>query len=124
MQSPVKDMDGEHLVADAWRPTLTAIVQAFVERDYDLVRGIPFVEPIPPKTAAHIRTYVADYGETLSELPPEAWKTSVSSWGVEHWDVLVDLWTLESGRSDMVLQVRVREVDDQFRFEVYLVYVP
>jgi hypothetical protein len=41
-----------------------------------------------------------------------------------HWDVLVDLWTVESGCSDMVLHAHVFEAGKSFRVEVYLVYVP
>jgi hypothetical protein len=41
-----------------------------------------------------------------------------------HWDVLVDLWSVESGRSDMVLDARVSETNDGFLIEIHLVYVP
>jgi hypothetical protein len=41
-----------------------------------------------------------------------------------HWDVLVDLWTKEEGRSDLVLGVKVTELAGEPRFTVQLVYVP
>lgn len=41
-----------------------------------------------------------------------------------HWEVLVDLWTVESGASDLVLHAHVLEVKEGFRIELHLVYVP
>jgi len=41
-----------------------------------------------------------------------------------YWDAIVDLWTAESGKSDLVLTVRVFEEGDGSRFEVNGVYVP
>jgi hypothetical protein len=118
------DPDREHPVPESWRPTLRAIVDALVEGDYELSRGVPNVAPVRTDTAKHMRDYVADYGESLIALPAEAWTTSVSSRTRTGWNVLVDLWTQESGRSDMVLDLRAFEVDDVVQFEVYIIYVP
>ena len=123
-QPPVKDENGAHPVADAWRPTLREIGRALMQGDYGLARGIPCVAPVSRATAEQMRGYVSDYGETLTELPDETWNSSVSHWYGSHWEVLVDLWTVESGRSDMVLDVRVFEAGDSFRFELHAVYVP
>ena len=71
-----------------------------------------------------MKRYLADYGETLIDLPDETWETSVSQWMGPHWDVLVDLWTAESGRSDLVLHVQVFETRSGFRVEIHAVYVP
>lgn len=119
-----KDEDTERPVASAWRPTFREVVRAFVEGDFGLSRGIPSVAPISSSTAKHIEAYVLDYGETLAELPEEAWETSVSLWMGTHWAVLVDLWTVESGSSDMVLDARVSEAEGGFLVEIHLVYVP
>lgn len=124
-QEPVKDSDREHPVADAWRPVLREIVKALVERDYELSRGVPSVEQISKATAEQIRYYIEDYGETLVELPDETWSSAVSQWvGRHHWDTFVDLWTVESGRSDMVLLLHVFEVGKGFCFEIISVHVP
>lgn len=121
----VKDPDHEHPIAEAWRPTLRAIVDALVEGDYALSRGLPNVAPVTSETAKQMRGYVADYGESLIALPAEAWTTSVSQWNSRMgWDLLVDLWTRESGRSDMVLDLRAFETGDGVQFEVRLIYVP
>lgn len=111
-------------IADAWRPQLRQIVKALAEGDDDLSRSIPSVAPVLKATDDQIRAYIADFGEALADLPEESWDTSVSQWMGTHWDVLVDIWTVESGRSDLVLSVRVFEVDKEFRFDVDSIYVP
>jgi hypothetical protein len=80
--------------------------------------------PIEPETAEQMRSHVADYGATLIALPDEAWITSVAQWYGESWEVLIDLWTAEEGRSDMVLDARVYEVGDDFEIQIHLIYVP
>ena len=55
------------------------------------------------------------------KVPEETWKTSISEWADNHWNVTVDLWTVESGQSAMVLGVRVFEAGAGFRIVVDLV---
>ena len=126
-QEPVpvlKDDDHEHPVPSAWRPTLRAIVAAFVRGDFALATPVPDVDPVDEAVAAQIRNYIADYGETLVELSDDTWSSSVCQWMGSYWDVLVDLWTEGEGRSDLVLHAEVFEQGDGVRFRVYLVYVP
>ena len=120
----VKDERAQLPVPSAWRPTLSKIVDAFVQRDYSLQRGVDGVAAIPKSKADHIEQYIADYGETLAGLPEEAWETSVTLWMRTFWDVFVDLFSDESGASDLVLSVRVFEDGDGYRFEVHSVHVP
>ncbi|MFL6677323.1 MAG: TOTE conflict system archaeo-eukaryotic primase domain-containing protein [Burkholderiaceae bacterium] len=120
----VKDGDREHPIAGAWRPMLCEVVRCFVDGDYALSRGVDGVDPVSSETEEHIRAYVADYGATLVELPEETWRTSVAQWYGSFWDVLVDLWTAEEGRSDLVLQGRVTESEVGTRFSIHMVYVP
>lgn len=119
---PSKDETREHPVASAWRPALHAFVEAL--RQGASVPPIPRVEPVSPKALAHMRGDLAAYGETLAPLPEATWSTSVASWQGTHWVILVDLWTVESGRSDLVLHAEVREDGDSYRITPYLVYVP
>lgn len=121
---PNKDEDGEHSIATAWRPALHEIVKAFVRGDYQLSVPIPNADPIPPADADQIKRYISDYGETLVELPEDTWRTSFAQWRGGHWDFMVDLWTKESGCSDMVLSGRAFENDGGYRIVVDLVYVP
>lgn len=103
---------------------LCEVVQRIVVGDYGLAEGVADVAPVSPETAEHIRASVADYGATLIELPEETWQTSVAQWQGSFWDVLVDLWTKEEGRSDLVLQGRITESASGIRFAIHMVYVP
>lgn len=116
--------DGEFSVPSAWRPTLEAIVASLARGDFR-VAGVTAVDPVSDETATQMRDYVADYGEvTLTRLTDDTWTTSVAQWCGASWSVLVDLRTEEEGRSDLCLEVIVREADDDLRFEVRLLYVP
>lgn len=124
MTVPALKDDEDHPIPSAWRPVICRIVDAFVRHDYGLAGGIPGVAPVSPDTAAQIRDYIADYGDTLIPLPDEAWATSVCRWAGSYWDASIDLWTLDEGGDDLVLQLRVREAGAGFAFEIALVYVP
>lgn len=120
----IKDSDHERPIPSAWRPVLCKIVDAFVRHDYGLAEGISGVAPVSEETAAHVRQYIEGYGAHLVALPEASWDTSVCIWMGHHWDALVDLWTEEEGRSDMVLQVQVSEAGSGYLVAVYMVYVP
>ena len=123
-QPVIKDLEREHPVPSVWRPVFREMVKRFVKGEYSL-EGIPGVVRVDPATQEHIRRYIKDYGETLVELPEASWETSVVQWYGSYWDALVDLWTKESGCSDMVVDTRViEESDGSYRYEVHLVYVP
>jgi len=122
--TPTKDGAAQQPIPVAWRATLRDVVRAFTRGDYGLESGVAGVEPVPAPLAKQFRDYVADYGATLVELPDEAWETSVAQWYDPHWEFLLDLWTAEEGRSDLVLSGRVAEAADAYRFTLHLVYVP
>ena len=120
----IKDPDAGHPVAGAWRPMLRAVVQRFVEGDYRLAEGVPGVAPVDAATADRIAAYIADYGATLDALPDETWTYSEAHWADPFWDVYVDLWTVEEGRSDMVLLTQVVQTEAGPRLTIRAVYVP
>ncbi|WP_394781619.1 hypothetical protein [Undibacterium sp.] len=120
----IKDGTAERLVPSRWRSTFCNIVNAFVSGDYLLVNGVPNVEVISEKTAAHIQSYIREYGATLTSLSKETWNSSVCIWTGTHWDVLVDLYTEEEGPSDLVLSAQVIDTNPGFQIAVYMVYVP
>jgi hypothetical protein len=123
-QQPLK-ADDAFPVPVAWRRTLEAIVASFVRGDFKPSAGYR-VEAIDDETVRQITCYVEDYGDvTLVPLTEEAWLSSVAMWlGDDRWEVLVDLRTAEEERSDLVLHAHVREVEDDYVFSVYMVYVP
>jgi hypothetical protein len=120
----VKDPDAQHAIAGTWRPMLREVLRRFVAGDYALSQGVPGVEPISTATAEQIRRYLAEYGATLIELPDDTWQTSVAQWTGTRWDILVDLWTADEGRSDLVLGGKVVETPNGPRLSVHMVYVP
>jgi hypothetical protein len=119
-----KDEQAQHPIAGAWRATLRDVVRRFGSGDYGLSTGVPGVAPVAAATAEQIRKYVADYRATLVELPDDTWRTSVAQWYGTHWELLVDLWTAEEGRSDLVLFCTVREADDGHLITLESVHVP
>lgn len=119
-----KDLDAQHAIAGTWRPMLREVVRRLVAGDYALSQGVPGVEPLSSDSAEQIRRYLAEYGATLVELPDDTWRPSVAQWMGGHWDILVDLWTVEEGRSDLVLDGRVVETPSGPRLSVHMVYVP
>jgi hypothetical protein len=119
----IKDPDAEHPLADPWRAAFREIVRAFVQGNYS-ASHIPQVRSIEPETADRMRAYVESYGATLVDLPDQSWQSSVAQWMGTHWEVIVDLWTAEEGRSDLALHARVFEVGDNFEIQVEGVWVP
>jgi hypothetical protein len=124
-KSPAADDNSEQQpIPLEWRSTLCQIADAFAQGNYGLKPGIANVEPISASTAAQIEGYVERYPATLTSLPEATWDSSVCIWDGNHWDVLVDLWTLEEGPSDLVLHAHVHPVDAELFFSVKAVYVP
>ncbi len=122
---PVKDEESERSIPAIWRPTIRQIASAFACHDYQLGNGISGVDAVPSDTAERIRRYIANYGEELTELSEDTWKSSVCIWMGNRWDALVDLWTVAEGRSDLVLELNIYEAGDGgYKFSVYMVYVP
>jgi hypothetical protein len=122
---PLKE-DVETAVPHAWRETLGAIVDSLVQGDVRIGQGIKNVDPLPEDRSKGCHENVEDYGSvTLIRLPDATWESSVAMWQGNRWDCLVDLWTAEEGRSDLVLHLEVFEdPETDFRFRPYLVYVP
>lgn len=120
----VKDAENQRPLPAVWRPVFQAVVTALVSGDYRLSTPIPGLRPLSAETAEAIRDYIQEYGETLIALPEATWDSSICLWMGDYWDVLVDLWTLGEGRSDLVLQARVRESGSGYVYEVEGVYVP
>ena len=104
-----------------WRPALERAADAFAAGNFTL-QGLAGVEPTSASTASQVSQYLANYGATLVSLPEETWDSSVCIWsGRHHWDVLVDLWTQEEGRSDLVMHAHVAPSGV---VSVHAVYVP
>ncbi len=119
-----KDKSHQNLVPTAWRGTIFEIVEAFKGGDFTLSTGMVGVRPISAEGAVGISNAIQDYGDQLVSLPEETWQTSVCQWTGSHWEVMVDLYMLEEGSSDLILHVRVYEDGSSYTFNVHFVYVP
>lgn len=120
----VKDENNELPVPSCWRNTFFEIVEAFKAGDYALERKVEGVLQISSEDADAIEHSICEYGDQVISLPDETWQSSVSLWMNGYWQVLVDLYTSNGGRSDLVLGVRVHEKDSAYVFEVRYVHVP
>ncbi|WP_160151715.1 hypothetical protein [Microbulbifer sp. ALW1] len=124
-QVPVtKNDEIEGPIPTVWRPLFSSVVDCFVKKDYQISGGIEGVSSISTETARHIKDYIQDYGERLIPLPDETWESSVCIYMGNHWDVLIDLWTVGEGRSDLVLGAQVSEIDRGYVVDIGTVYVP
>ncbi len=122
--SPSKDLNRAHPIPLEWRRLLRDIVKRLAAGDFAL-SDLPFVSSVSRRTQEQIKAYLAQYREALIDLPEATWSSSVAQWTETHWEVLVDLWTKESGNSDLCLSVRVFEVaGGGYRMEVDSVHVP
>jgi len=119
-----KNEEEELPIPHLWRPTFKAIVNAFVQKDYELSSGINNVNPVLENTAEQIKEYIEDYGEVLIELPDETWNTSIYICYGNYWNVLIDLYTEGEGLSDLVLNAEVRKNNSEYLFDIRMVYVP
>ncbi len=120
----IKDLENEHPIASHWRPIIQLAVDAFSRGDFGLSTPIVNIQPVPVDIALANKSYVADYGEVLISLAEEAWETSCAQWMGDFWQIIVDLYTEDEGRSDLVLNGRVMEKDGNISIEIGLIYVP
>lgn len=120
----LKDAENECPIPTVWRSAFVNIVKALIKKDYRFESCPEHVSPISKETADQIEKYIENYGEELIELSEETWESSVCIWMESHWNVIVDLWTVNEGRSDLILGARVLESDDSYVVHVDMVYVP
>ncbi len=120
----LKDEHRQQPIPSAWRAAFCDIVESLKQDHYDVERRITNVRPISEKTAAKIANNVKAYSVRLASLPEGTWQTSVCQWMRGYWDVLIDLYSIEEGASDLVLDARVYEEGGGYVIDVHMVYVP
>ena len=108
-------------VPEKWRGILARVADSIASGNLGRLALMPGVEPVAEATASQISSCVAGYRATLVPLPGETWDTSVCMFNGGEWEVLVDLWTQEEGRSDLVLHASVTQGNV---VRVHAVYVP
>ena len=110
-------------VPTAWRPGLTSLANSLLDNQPSLEDGLLKLRPLQSGDQKRLDANIADYGCTLISLPDKSWDHSICCWTGDFWEVLVDLFSEEEGRSDLVLHVRVFD-HDELVVELHDVYVP
>ena len=102
------------------RDTVHRLVEMLVAGDYD---GLERVSRGRRLTAEQLRQAVEEYGREL-RMPPEVVFDNLDVNEIEgaipraSW-VLVDLWTVEEGRSDLTLEIRLTDTGGKlYDFEI------
>jgi len=120
----IKCEDQELPVPTEWRKPLTDIVACLASGEFSKLPSVAPVTPLTDERCSDIELYVRAYGATLTSLPEESWKTSIYLWMGGYWDVLVDLFTVEEGPSDLVLSLRVYPREGSYTFRIEWLHVP
>ncbi|WP_040309984.1 DUF7668 domain-containing protein [Asticcacaulis biprosthecium] len=120
---PSKNED-EQPVPELWRPVLAEIADQLAKGDYTLSSRPSNASPVDDDLAGLIAHQIASYGDELTSLLDETWKSAVYLWMGEHWEVLVDLCTKSEGVCDLALFVKVFQEAEDYRFQVWSVHVP
>lgn len=98
------------------------VVALLVACKYDVVEALTRGTRL---SASDLRSAVAAYGRTLVDVPEGQWRQDVAQMddpGSFH--VIIDLWTLEEGRSDLSLELLVRDrYQGSFEVEVLDLHV-
>lgn len=121
----VQKNDDENPIPNVWRNTLYQIIEALKDENYSVLIAIPNVTSLSKDEVKQMTLNIKDYGAHLINLSEETWSTSVCRWqGGNVWDLLIDLYTREEGKSDLVLAVRIFEEGVEYRFSILDIYVP
>jgi hypothetical protein len=120
----VTKSEDEGPVPTVWREPLSQAVESFSYGDFRLKSGIAGVDPVTEEDANSILSNIEAYGAELSSLPEESWDTSVCRWTGVGWELLVDLFTVKEGLSDLVMFARVTENNGAYRIKIDTVHVP
>jgi hypothetical protein len=120
---PLRD-DRQHEVPGEWRETFHRLADAFSAGDFCLEwHHIEGVERVDASEGRRIANNVRAYGDQLSPLHEDVWKSSVCIWMGDHWQLLVDLTTANETVSDLVLHATLIEGRPN-RIDVQSVHVP
>jgi hypothetical protein len=108
------------------RDTVQRLVGMLVARHYD---GVEDASRGRRLTAEQLRQAVEEYGREL-RMPPKVVFDKLDVNEIEGaspraWWVVVDLWTVEEGRSDLTLEIRLRDTGGElYDIEIDNLHVP
>lgn len=107
------------------KPVLRDLVHELVVGNY---AGLEADGRAGDRSAEVLRQAIADYGRTLTELPDEAFeRKNALAYRLPseraRWAVEIALWTLEEGRSDLMLEATVQVASDGTSVEIEDIHV-
>lgn len=113
-------------IPSIWRNTIFEIVEAFKNHDIESYNQIKGIVSIDSNDFEEILSDINAYGESLISLPDQTWETSQCIWkGDSCWHVFIDLYTINEGKSDLILFLTVEsDGHNNFSFDVNNFYVP
>ena len=119
------DSEFQSPIPSIWRDCIIQIVEAFKDKDFGRLNTLPSVQCIDLAYASEIAENIDAYGAHLMSLAEEAWHTSVCLYmESESWQAIIDLFTVEEGRSDLILDLFIVKKENQFIFQINNIYVP
>ncbi|CAD9196341.1 DUF7668 domain-containing protein [Acinetobacter bohemicus] len=119
------DAEFQSPIPSIWRDCIIQIIEAFKDKDLARLNTLPYVQSIDLAYAAEIAENIDAYGAHLMSLAEEAWHTSVCLYmESESWQAIIDLFTVEEGRSDLILDLFIVKKENQFIFQINNIYVP
>ena len=119
-----KNSTNELPIPSVWRTGLKRLADASVLAETIEADKHFSVVPADLQTKEINAANIMAYPDALGPLAEKSWDTSVYLWQDDHWEVLVDLSGVDGETTDLVFHAIVREVDDRFKVEPGLIYVP
>ncbi|OTG99754.1 hypothetical protein [Acinetobacter sp. ANC 4973] len=119
------DSEFQSPIPSIWRDCIIQIVEAFKDKDFGRLNTLPSVQCIDLAYASEIAENIDAYGAHLISLAEESWHTSVCIYMEnESWKAIIDLFTVEEGRSDLIIDLFIFKKENQFIFQINNIYVP
>ena len=119
------DSEFQSPIPSIWKDCIIQIVEAFKDKDLARLNTLPSVQCIDLAYASEIAENIDAYGAHLISLAEESWHTSVCIYMEnESWKAIIDLFTVEEGRSDLIIDLFIFKKENQFIFQINNIYVP
>lgn len=117
-------LDGSEKIPKDWRKKIVDIVEVFKNRNLEKLNEIEDIEYIELEHAQDILSNLDSCDLSLVSLPNETWESSSCIYFGDGWQVFIDLYTKEEGRSDFILTFVVMKNGPNLIFTLDNIYVP
>lgn len=117
-------LDGSERIPENWREKIVDIVEVFKNRNLEKLNEIEDIEYVELEHAHDMLSNLDSCDVTLVSLPNETWESSSCMCFGDGWQVFIDLYTKEEGRSDFILTLVVMKNGANLIFTLDNIYVP